>query len=190
MKNLVVVICHFKENLGWVSNLNHPYVIYNKNPNNAGKYHFDLPNVGFDTIVYLKYIIDNYDNLPDYVCFSQDDPFYHCPNFLTKVNEFDFTKKFHPLGISYIRTVDQIVKETIDYADSVGIKYELPIKFINSAQCIVSKELILMREKESYQRIKDSIPNQVISHTNYLIEYLWPTILNFNKELQESRINC
>ena len=94
------------------------------------------------------------------------------------------------MGISCIRTVDQIVKETIDYADSVGIKYELPIKFINSAQCIVSKELILMREKESYQRIKDSIPNQVISHTNYLIEYLWPTILNFNKELQESRINC
>jgi hypothetical protein len=30
----------------------------------------------------------------------------------------------------------------------------------------------------------------VISHTNYLIEYLWPTILNFNNELQESMLNC
>ena len=57
-------------------------------------YDINLPNVGFDTIVYLKYIIDNYDNLPDFVCFSQDNPFFHCENFLDKVNEFDFAKKF------------------------------------------------------------------------------------------------
>jgi hypothetical protein len=187
---LTVVICHFKEDLSWVKDIKHKVVIYNKNPEHNNLYEINLPNVGFDTIVYLKYIIDNYDNLPDYVCFSQDDPFYHCPRFIEKVNEFDFIRKFHPLGISYIRSVDNIVKDTISYADSVGIKYELPIKFINSAQCIVSRELILMRNKESYQRIKDSIPNQIISQTNYLIEYLWPTILNFNNELEVSRLNC
>lgn len=188
--NLTVVVCHFKEDLSWLKKIKHKVVVYNKNPNEFHLYENNLPNLGFDTIVYLKYIIDNYDNLPDYICFSQDNPFYHCVNFIDRVNNFDFTKKFHPLGISYIRGPEDIVKETTDYANSVGVKYELPIKFINSAQCIVSKELILMREKESYQRIKDSIPNQVISHTNYLIEYLWPTILNFNNELEESRLNC
>jgi hypothetical protein len=138
----------------------------------------------------LKYIIDNYDNLPDYVCFSQDNPFYHCSNFLNIVNGFDFSKKFHPLGISYFRDVNEIINKTTNYAKMVEVNYELPIKFINSAQCIVSKELIIMREKESYQKIKDSIPNQILSETNYLIEYLWPTILNFNKELEVSFKNC
>lgn len=188
--NLVVVICHFKEDLSWIKDLKHQYIIYNKNPQNNGKYNFDLPNIGFDAIVYLKFIIDNYDNLPDYVCFSQDNPFYHCPRFLDRVNNFNGEKEFHPLGITYYRDVDHVVKKTKEYADSVGIVCEDPIKFINSAQCIVSKRLIKLKSKEFYQKIKDSIPNQVISETNYFIEYLWPTILSFNNELEISRNNC
>ena len=139
---MVVVICHFKENLDWVKNLKHRYIIYNKNSEEQHLYDINLPNVGFDTIVYLKYIIDNYDNLPDFVCFSQDNPFFHCENFLDKVNEFDFTKKFLPLGKTYIRDTIEL-ERTIKYANNNQITYELPIKFINSAQCIVSKELIL-----------------------------------------------
>lgn len=186
---MVVVICHFKENLDWVKNLKHRYIIYNKNSEEQHLYDINLPNVGFDTIVYLKYIIDNYDNLPDFVCFSQDNPFFHCENFLDKVNEFDFTKKFLPLGKTYIRDTIEL-EHTIEYDNNNQITYELPIKFINSAQCIVSKELILMRTKKSYQKIKDSIPLEVISNINYLIEYLWPTILAFNNELILSLNNC
>ena len=186
---MVVVICHFKENLDWVKNLKHRYIIYNKNSEEQHLYDINLPNVGFDTIVYLKYIIDNYDNLPDFVCFSQDNPFFHCENFLDKVNEFDFTKKFLPLGKTYIRDTIELDR-AIEYANNNQITYELPIKFINSAQCIVSKELILMRTKNSYQKIKDSIPLEVISNINYLIEYLWPTILGFNNELILSLNNC
>ena len=63
--NLVVVVCHFKENLDWLKKLKHPYIVYNKNEKNSDKFEINLPNVGFDTIVYLKYIIDNYKNLPD-----------------------------------------------------------------------------------------------------------------------------
>jgi hypothetical protein len=186
---MVVVICHFKENLDWVKNLKHKYVIYNKNSEEQHLYDINLPNVGFDTIVYLKYIIDNYDNLPDFVCFSQNDPFFHCENFLNKVNEFDFTKKFQPLGKTYIRDTKEL-DHAIEYANNNEIAYELPIKFINSAQCIVSKELILKRTKNSYQKIKDSIPLEIISNINYLIEYLWPTILGFNDELILSLNNC
>ena len=63
--DLVVIICHYKENLDWINNLKYKYIIYNKNENNKNKYDFDLPNVGFDTIVYLTYIIDFYDELPE-----------------------------------------------------------------------------------------------------------------------------
>mgnify|MGYP000163707659 FL=1 len=189
--DLKVVICHYNQDLGWISDLKHDYVIYNKNPNNNGKYDFDLPNVGFDTIVYLKFIIDNYDDLPDYVCFSQDDPFYHCPEFTNNVNNFNGEEEFLPLGITYVRDNEQTLKQTINYADTLGIEYEEPIKFINSCQSIVSKNLIRKRSKESYKKIKDSLPkNAIINNTNYIVEYLWPTIMNFNSELVVSYNNC
>lgn len=189
--NLEVVICHYKENLEWVRQLKHKYVIYNKNPNNSHMFEKNLPNYGFDTIAYLTYIIENYNNLPDYVCFSQDNPFFHCQSFLDKVNNFSFDRPFHPLGITYVRDVEDILTQTIKYAESLGLDYKLPIKFINSAQCIVSKELILKNKIELYQRIKSTLPEgHVITNTNYLIEYLWPTIMNFNEELIISFQNC
>ena len=146
---LVVVICHYKENLDWIKKLNHQYVIYNKNPKENHLYENNLPNIGFDTIVYLSYILDNYEKLPDYVCFSQDNPFDHCPNFLDKVNNFEFGKNFYPLGSTYIRDNDMTLNQTINYAKSVDIVYSDTIKFVSSAQCIVSKELILKRPKDS-----------------------------------------
>ena len=189
--NLVVVICHFREDLGWVKELNHPYIIYNKNPKNNDKFEHNLPNVGFDTIVYLKYIIDNYDNLPNFVCFSQDNPFYHCPSFLKRVNDFNFEKEFIPLGITYFRDQDNIISKCIEFAKNHDIKLSKPIKFINSAQCIVSKNLILKNSKEYYEKIKESLPkNEIINETNYILEYLWPTIFGFNDDLNISFYNC
>jgi len=191
MVDLVVVICHFKEDLGWIDQLKHPYVIYNKNPKNEGEYDFNIPNYGFDTVAYVKYIIDNYDNLPNYVCFSQDDPFFHCEEFLNKVNGFDGLSEFCPLGKTYERDNEDTLKQTIDYAKRVGIEFEEPIKFINSAQCIVSSKLIRSTSIDVYKNIMYSYDkNSVINQTNYLIEYLWPTIMNFNDKLELSFNNC
>lgn len=180
---LEVVICHFEQDLSWVSKLNYPSVIYNKNHLENGRYDFDLPNVGFDTIVYLTYIIDNYEKLPDYVCFSQDDPFFHCPEFVSLVNNFSFDKDFLPLGAVYERDGEELIG-TIKYCEINTIDYKLPIKFINSAQCIVSKELILKRNIDFYEKIRDTLPKYEIKNiNNYFVEYLWPTILNFNQKL-------
>ena len=181
--SLVLVVCHFQETLEWINQIKYPVVVYNKNPTKNNLYDINLPNVGYDAIAYLTYIIDNYDNLPEFVGFSQDDPFTHCPNFINNINNFDSSQSFYPLGISYIRDVDSILAETIQYAINTKIEYNLPIKFISGMQCVASKKLILKRSKESYERIKNSIPLEVKSQTNYLIEYLWPTILGFNEEL-------
>jgi uncharacterized membrane protein len=127
-------------------------MIYNKNPKNNDKFEHNLPNVGFDTIAYLRYIVEYYDNLPDYVCFSQDYPFDHCPSFVEKVNNFNFESEFYPLGCTYVRTGDELEK-TLVYANKNEIFYEEPIKFISSAQCIVSKNLILKNDLEYYIKI-------------------------------------
>ena len=178
-----IIICHHEQNLTWINELKHEYIVYNKNPINNGKYHIDLPNVGFDTIAYLSYIIDNYYDLPDYVCFSQDNPFFHCASFLNIVNNFNFDKEFVPLGRVYERG-GKVLDRTINLCKKHGIAYKLPIKFINSAQCIVSRNLIKKRDIDQYEKIKSLLPTyEVKNETNYMIEYLWPTILNFNEEL-------
>jgi hypothetical protein len=41
--DLVVIICHYKENLDWINGLKHKYIVYNKNENDIKKYDFDLP---------------------------------------------------------------------------------------------------------------------------------------------------
>lgn len=187
---LIVIVCHYNRDLEWLKTLKHPYIVYNKNPKNNDKFENNLPNVGFDTIVYLKYIIDNYDNLPDYVCFSQDFPFDHCPSFVDKVNNFDFKTEYYPLGCTYIRDGNELTL-TINYANQNDIVYKEPIKFISSAQCIVSKKLILKNKVDYYIKVMDTLPKtQIITHTNYCVEYLWPTILNFNEELNLSLHNC
>lgn len=190
-KSLIVVVCHFKENIEWLSQLKHPYVVYNKNPKNADKFEHNLPNFGFDSIAYLRYIIDNYNNLPDYVCVCQDNPFPHCPPFIEKVNKFDFSSDFLPLGITYVRDNEAIFNSAMNYAKQNGIKVDLPMKFASGLQYIISKDLILKNDVKFYESLINTLPtNVVISETNYNLEYLWPSIFHFNSRLEVGRNGC
>lgn len=182
---LLVVICHFKENLDWTKKLIHPYIVINKNPSQNDLFEFNLPNEGFDAAAYLTYIINNYDNLPDFMCFSQDNPFCHCQNFLKLVNDFKFDSEFLPLGITYVREGHAILNDSIKYAELYGIRYSLPIKFTAGTQYIVSKNLVLKNDKEFYGKIlKSVLTGKIISHENYTFEYLFATIFHFNTELK------
>lgn len=189
--NLEVVICHFKEDLQWTSSLKHPFVVYNKNPKNNHLYKFNLPNYGFDTITYLTYITNNYNNLPDYVCFAQDYPFDHCENFVELVNNFDFKSEWKHLGLCYERTTTGPdpkhchLAQTLEFAKKHNIECSSPIKYIQSAQCIVSKKLILRRPVEFYEHLKTVFPTlHHITNVNFTMEYLWPTILGFAHEIR------
>ncbi len=55
----------------------------------------------------------------------------------------------------------------------------------------MSKKLILKNPIEFYERVKNTLSKtEKINQTNYFVEYLWPTILNFNNELVISNKNC
>jgi len=189
--NLVVVICHFQEDLTWVKDLNYPYIVYNKNPKNNDKFELNFPNVGYDAIVYFDYIIKNYDNLPDFVCFTQDNPFDHCPSFLDKVNNFNTDLKYYPLGITYVRDGEDIINQSKEYAKINNIEVTMMIKFIAGTQSILSKELILNNPKEFYEKLQSTITKtEIVSHNNWMIEYLWPSMFGFNEELEITLYNC
>ena len=187
-KNLIVVVNHYQHDTSWVNRLHHPAIVYNKNPHDTEKYALNLPNVGFDTIVYFRFIIDNYDNLPDYMCFLQDDPFFHCMDVIQIVNNFGFDRDFVPMSTSYyLGGHDWKMSE--DYAELVGLQYQRPLKMITSCQVIISREKVLQRPKSFYELLVSTIDQHVKSPANYAIENLWPTILGFNEELVPC-MNC
>lgn len=185
-----IIIARFKEDISWVSDLAYEYIIYNKNENDNSIFENNLPNLGREGHTFTNYIINHYNKLPDFIVFLQGNPFDHCPNVIERINQFDFKQNFYPLGCTYIRDIEEILISTIKYANDFNISITEPIKFISGAQCIVSKELILKRDKLSYERIRDSFPNVPTHLYSYYVEYLWPTILNFNNDLNLSLHNC
>lgn len=101
---IYIVICRYTENIEWLRKINLPFVIYDKNDksnNNFFSNTISIPNIGREEYVYIKYIIDNYDSLPDRIIFSQANPFYHSPDFINLVNLHDKFDDTQPLSYRY-----------------------------------------------------------------------------------------
>ena len=88
-KMITCVVSRYKKNVDWVyklPNIN-KFCIYDKeNPKNE----YNIPvNKGNEASVYLKYIVDNYNQLPDFTFFIHDDEYawHHSGSILDKFNE-------------------------------------------------------------------------------------------------------
>jgi hypothetical protein len=82
-----LVVAKYNEDLSWLASVDTKWekVIYNKGPEDG---YIKIPNVGREGETYLHYIIDNYDNLPDWVAFCQGNPFDHVSDFIEILNNF------------------------------------------------------------------------------------------------------
>jgi len=90
-----LVVARYNENINWVHNLNTSFTVYNKGEDDLKGYNdIKVQNQGRESETYLRYILSNYNNLPEQVCFLQGDPFYHCPDFLKKFKQYDFSPLF------------------------------------------------------------------------------------------------
>ncbi len=66
-----IVVARYNEDITWLSSEHANCIIYNKGePLNIDN-EIMLPNLGRESETYLRYIITNYDNLPDVVVFTQ-----------------------------------------------------------------------------------------------------------------------
>ena len=89
---ITVIISRYNENVDWVNKIKENKLIKNIFIFNKGKLNisFDsfkikvlnVKNIGREGGSYLDYIIDNYDNLPENLIFTQADPFEHNEKFL------------------------------------------------------------------------------------------------------------
>lgn len=116
MIDSTLVIARYNENIDWVKSISIKYIIYNKNLQQIyDKNIINIPNIGREEYVYIKYIIDHYENLPNQIIFTQGDPFFHSPSF-TKLlllrNKFD---NIQPLTFGYSNSNPGIKYTNITY---------------------------------------------------------------------------
>lgn len=150
-RNCVAVVCRYNEDLLWTRVLTIPVVIYNKGEKLEEMYpSIDIENVGRESEAYLRFIIENYDNLPRRVAFLQGDPDSHYRNILQFLihpnkNDICFLSDFNPVCDEIGRPhhfeelpLKQILRELgMDDSDnsfhfSAGAQYLVPRKYITS----------------------------------------------------------
>jgi hypothetical protein len=189
-KSVLIVIAKFNEDMDWVKQLRYNYKIYDKSK--------DIPNVGREAETYLRYIIENYNNLPNYVVFLQGRPFDHL-----KEENVDFINT----SIDSLNNTDHVVNLR-DLADESHNLYTrttesftalfdspLPNRFSISygAQYIVPKSCILNRKREFYEVIRNvmvNVNNTEESRTNCLVcpwsmERMWLYIFDKNIKVKD-----
>lgn len=64
-KNVQVVIAHYSEDISYLDKICYPFVLLSNHSIQSNT----IPNRGNEALLYIKYIIDNYNNLPNYVMF-------------------------------------------------------------------------------------------------------------------------
>jgi hypothetical protein len=183
----VAVICRYNEDLEWSRELPIPRVIYNKGETlNDECYAIDIENVGRESEAFLRFIVDNYNDLPQRIVFLQGDPFYHFKGlyqFLTKPNKNDicFLSDFNPVCDSIGRPhhfqelpLKQILKE-LNMDDSTDM-----FQFAAGAQYLVPRKYILSK---SWAWWKNAYDVHAFHKTGpWAFERLWPLIWNHEEK--------
>ena len=170
--SVVIVVAKYKEDISWVNMLRYPYIVYDKSK--------DIPNVGREAETYLRYIIANYETLPDYVVLLQGNPFDHLSKLSVLRKRYFWERKvFNPIenAVNYVN--QSIANAIANRRDVVFLNdpytephdkytrtrkpfmtlfnHPLPntLLFPIGAQYIVSRESILCRSKHFYETISN-----------------------------------
>jgi hypothetical protein len=205
MSDFLFVISKYKEDTSWVNNLNCDYIIFNKYEGYNGS-ESKLENIGREAHTYLTYIINNYNNLPNKICFLQGNPF-NIISLVDLINIKNINSDFLQLG-----RIEQCYKngypfESLDieniFLRKHFIDYPEYIKYSVGAQFIVSSDLIKIRKIEFYKNILEEFTRNdiplVINNRNtdpnawdyiektednnrmpWLLERVWGIIFNKN----------
>jgi hypothetical protein len=153
--DLQIVVSHFKEDLGWLSDFSSLDVTVYSKGNPCGPN--PLENVGREAETYLYHILLNYDNLSQITVFLQGNPLEHVSNLFEKICSLD-------LATEYLDLCDHILVED---GNGLPVQPGLPLadfhqKLFNespptffccrAAACFaVSREAIRSRSREFYE---------------------------------------
>jgi hypothetical protein len=202
----LIVVSHFKEDLDWLDLFigdKIPHVVYTRSTDSLIRHAIPI-NKGREPVAYLRYIVDNYSNLPSLIAFihahrtawHQTGP----SDIVVALRALRWNKyTFMPMTSTMTKATFQ--KNMPDLQSMINyqvwrdvLQKELgppPINGINTHCCatfVVKKEAILTHSKAFYSSIIDYLLNSTHSDhfTGRSIEYSWhlmfgqPAHLHFN----------
>lgn len=208
-KTINIVVSRYKKNVDFVyrinDNKNINVMIYDKeNVNNP----LNIPvNKGQEESVYLKYIIDNYDELTDFTFFIHDEEYswHHSGSIIDKFNEavmshqmyYNINDKCHWNKKNLIdkNVYDELLKWYNTFVEDYIPISQVPnnsdfiYDYKGSAQFLVHKDLIRNLPREFYLRIYEwiittELPNywsgRFLEWTWHIFWYIYPNYIKCN----------
>lgn len=174
-----IVVARYNEDIAWTKNFINVY-IYNKGEIMTNT--ISLQNVGRETHTFYTHIVQNYDNLNDYIVFLQGNPFDHSPNLVENLrNVMNANKDFNFQYLSELQLQSNIMQ--CPYHPSIPIEqvyhslFQVKpesnnFSFGQGGQFIVSKNQILRKSKQFYQNIVNMLNYDIDPIEGYVIERL------------------
>tara|TARA_Y100001933_G_C18960177_1_gene547788 strand:- start:5 stop:859 length:855 start_codon:yes stop_codon:yes gene_type:complete len=212
-------ISHFNGDISWVKNIKKEnYIIYNKSGNNIDQItsnYISIDNVGYNIYSYLKFIIDNYENLPSVIVFCKDNIFTRHISielFLNLIKRKCFTslennlnRENYPININisdngFVEINNSWYKfnfprkyfsEYDEFYSYIFDDCNLPdyVRFSPGANFIVPKENILLRSKNFYKNLIKFINYTKLSCESHFLERSLITIFNSNVQSSDRMNN-
>jgi hypothetical protein len=185
-KKLVILTCHYNENLFWLKKIDYPFIISSKKV--SEKTLFIPYNKGNEASCYLRYIIKYYESLPEFTLFVHGHyiDWHQLEPLDVIINNIKFDKEYkniNSIGIDDRRGCRRSFKfedfrrvwKEIFEEELLEIKDNFYDKCC--AQFLVHRDRIRLRSKEFYIRIENYIiKNDKEGHegkVGYYLEYIW-----------------
>jgi len=170
--SLTIVTSHWKENLEWLKKSKFPVILIDKegsDPSCFEPQHI-IPNKNNETSSFIKYIIENYENLPDHIAFihGHENAYHqkHDRPLLEVIEGSNLEHGYIHLN-GWVRFCNFYNEEGVLNAPKLWDDLKLPNKpalgsilvFQPNSQFIVSKERIRLHSKELYEHIYKVLMN-------------------------------
>jgi hypothetical protein len=186
------VVSRYKKNVDWVyklRNINKFYIYDKEMPENE----YNIPvNKGNEASVYLKYIIDNYDNLSDFTFFIHDDEYawHHSGSIIDLLDEAVISNKlYYNINANSASSMNMVFSHNTDFwVDGFLDWYNMHIEmyvpyntldldkiYRTSAQFLVHKSLITKLPLEFYEKLYNWIitTDMISAKSGRFLEWTW-----------------
>jgi hypothetical protein len=157
---VVIVTSHWKEDLNWLKKSKYPVVVIDHKGATPSSFKpiSVIPNKGTEASVYLKYIVDNYYNLPEYIVFLHGHE--HAWHQYKDRHILDMIHNVKLSGNDYI-SLNDFWSKTDDHIDKITKHWRVIEPWVGkqpkehgqswgSAQFIISRNRILHHPREAY----------------------------------------
>lgn len=174
MNNPSLVIACYNEDVSWLEDLKFDRQLFLLDKSDdPHRNSISLPNRGREANSYLYFISQRYSIINSDTIFCQGNPFDHCPDFTTQIQD-DSVKLYGDVLDCTIGGAYDCRSLVHEYCRVFGLPVQSVYRFVAGAQFRVTADQIHSRPREFYTALFWA--TYVDPEAAYSLERLWPTI--------------